>query len=48
LEKSIDLDRQTLLQLSDSIEMERYARERYRMKRKNEDVYLIEYADTIN
>lgn len=48
LEKSIDLDRQTLLQLSDSIEMERYARERYRMKRKNEDVYLIEYADTID
>jgi hypothetical protein len=34
--------------LSDSIEMERYARERYLMKRKNEDVYLIEYADTIN
>jgi hypothetical protein len=28
--------------------MERYARERYLMKRKNEDVYLIEYADTIN
>jgi hypothetical protein len=48
LEKSIAVDRKTLLQLSDSIEMERYARERYLMKRKNEDVYLIEYADTIN
>ena len=44
LEKSIDLDRQTLLQLSDSIEMERYARERYRMKRKNEDVYPVSYT----
>jgi hypothetical protein len=48
LEESIAVDRKTLLQLSDSIEMERYARERYLMKRKNEDVYLIEYADTIN
>lgn len=48
LEESIALDRKTLLQLSDSIEMERYARERYLMKKKNEDVYLIEYADTIN
>ena len=48
LEENIDLDRQTLLQLSDSTEMERYARERYLMKKSNEDVYLIEYADTIN
>jgi cell division protein FtsB len=48
LEENIDLDRQTLLQLSDSSEMERYARERYLMKKSNEDVYLIEYADTIN
>ena len=48
LEENIDLDRQTLLQLSDSTEMERYARERYLMKKSNDDVYLIEYADTIN
>ena len=48
LEESIALDRKTLIQLSDSIEMERYAREHFLMKRKNEDVYLIEYADTIN
>ena len=48
LQESIDLDRKTLTQLSDSIEMERYAREHFLMKRKNEDVYLIEYTDTIN
>ena len=48
LQESIALDRKTLTQLSDSIEMERYARERYLMKKKNEDVYLIEYTDTIN
>lgn len=47
LEESIALDKKTLNQLSDSIEMERYARERYLMKRKNEDVYLIEYVDSI-
>tara|TARA_B100001093_G_C26656871_1_gene940031 strand:- start:5 stop:316 length:312 start_codon:yes stop_codon:yes gene_type:complete len=48
LQESIALDRKTLIQLSDSIEIERYARERYLMKRKNEDVYLIEYTDTVN
>jgi cell division protein DivIC len=48
LEQDIETDKKTLIQLSDSIAMERYARERYLMKRKNEDVYLIEYADSIN
>ena len=48
LQESIALDRKTLTQLNDSIEVERYARERYLMKRKNEDGYLIEYTDTIN
>ena len=48
LEENIDLDRQTLLQLSDSTEMERYAREHYLMKKSNEDVYIIEYVDSIN
>lgn len=47
LERDIAADKKTLLQLNDSIELERYAREKYNMKRKNEDVYLIEYADSI-
>ena len=48
LEQDIEMDKKTLMQLSDSIALERYARERYLMKRKNEDVYLIKYADSIN
>ncbi len=46
LERDIALDKKTLLQLNDSIELERYAREKYNMKRKNEDVYLIEYTES--
>jgi len=48
LERDITADKKTLLQLNDSIELERYAREKYNMKRKNEDVYLIEYADSVH
>lgn len=47
LEHDIDKDKKTLLLLNDSIERERYAREQYFMKRKNEDVYLIEYTDSL-
>lgn len=32
--------------LQDSLKLERYAREKYLMKKKNEDIYLIEF-DTI-
>ena len=46
LERDIAADRKTLLQLNDSVELERYAREKYNMKRKNEDIYLIEYRDS--
>ena len=47
LERDIATDKKTLLQLNDSIELERYAREKYNMKRKNEDDYLIEFADSV-
>lgn len=47
LEQDIEKDKKTLLLLNDSIERERYAREQYFMKRKNEDVYLIEYTDSL-
>ena len=47
LERDIATDKKTLLQLNDSIELDRYAREKYNMKRKNEDVYLIEFADSV-
>lgn len=48
LERDIAIDKKTLLQLNDSLELERYAREKYNMKRKNEDVYLIEYKDSVH
>lgn len=44
LEQDIAQDKLILQQLSDSVQLERYARERYLMKKKNEDVYLIEYT----
>ena len=40
-------DQKILQNLNDSIELEKFAREKYYMKRANEDIYIIEY-DTIN
>lgn len=39
-------DKQTIKNLRDSLELERYAREKYLMKKENEDIYLIEF-DTV-
>ncbi len=33
--------------LNDQKELEKFAREKYFMKRKNEDVYIIKYADSL-
>lgn len=53
LETSIDYyknriseDKSTIEKLQDSLSLERYAREKYLMKKENEDVYIIEF-DTI-
>jgi len=43
----IQKDKQILNELKDSIEIERFARETYFMKRPNEDVYIIEYEDSL-
>lgn len=45
-EKKIAEDKKTIQSLEDSIAIERYAREKYLMKKKNEDIYIIEF-DTI-
>lgn len=45
--KETQKDKQTLSTLNDSIEIERFARETYFMKRKNEEVYIIEYEDSL-
>jgi len=39
-------DKELIEKLKDSEELERFAREEYKMKRDNEDIYIIEY-DTL-
>ena len=45
-EDRINEDRTTKKKLQDSLELERFAREKYLMKKKNEDIYVIEF-DTV-
>lgn len=45
-EEKISNDKETIKKLEDSLELERFAREKYLMKRENEDIYIIEF-DTI-
>ncbi|NEV94219.1 septum formation initiator family protein [Psychroflexus sp. YR1-1] len=47
-QNEIKKDRQILKELEDSIEIERFARETYFMKRPHEDIYIIEYEDSLN
>jgi len=44
--KEIDKDKKTIKELQDSLQLERFAREKYLMKKKNEDLYIIE-IDTL-
>ena len=44
--KEIEKDKKTIKMLQDSLQLERFAREKYLMKKKNEDVYIIEF-DTL-
>jgi cell division protein FtsB len=39
-------DKATITQLGDALQLERFARETYLMKKENEDIYIIEF-DTI-
>jgi len=45
-EHTIKKDKQTIKNLEDSLQLEKFAREQYLMKKKNEDIYIIEF-DTI-
>jgi cell division protein FtsB len=40
-------DKKTRQQLSDSVEIEKFARENYFMKHKDEDIFIIKYEDSI-
>lgn len=42
----IEEDKSTIKKLQDYLELERFAREQYLMKKENEEIYLIEF-DTI-
>tara|TARA_R110002073_G_scaffold40547_1_gene114887 strand:- start:92181 stop:92498 length:318 start_codon:yes stop_codon:yes gene_type:complete len=44
--KEIDHDRKIIKNLENPDSLERFAREEYRMKKKNEDIYIIEF-DTL-
>ena len=47
LKKEIHKDKAALEKLSSPEALEKYARERYYMKKDNEEVFLIEYEDSI-
>ncbi len=44
--KKIKEDKETIHNLEDSLQLEKFAREQYLMKKENEDIYIIEF-DTI-
>lgn len=43
----IDKDKAFIEKMKDSNEMERYAREKYHLKKENEDIYIIEHEDSL-
>lgn len=47
LREEIAKDKKVIEKLSDPGELEKFAREEYYLKRKNEEIYLIEYQDSI-
>lgn len=47
LREEIARDKKIIEKLSDPEELEKFAREAYYLKRKNEEIYLIEYEDSL-
>ncbi|MFC4097954.1 FtsB family cell division protein [Euzebyella saccharophila] len=47
LKQEIAKDKKILEKLSDPDELEKFAREKYYLKKKNEEIYLIEYEDSL-
>ena len=46
LKEEIAKDKEIIQKLSDPEELEKFARENYYLKKKNEEIYLIEYEDS--
>ncbi|MGB5237085.1 MAG: septum formation initiator family protein [Flavobacteriaceae bacterium] len=47
LREEIAKDKKVIEKLSDPEELEKFAREQYYLKKKNEEIYIIEYEDSI-
>ncbi|MCM4169010.1 Cell division protein FtsB [Arenibacter antarcticus] len=47
LKEEISRDKKIIKKLTDPEELEKFAREHYYLKKKNEEIYLIEYEDSI-
>ena len=47
LQEEISKDKEVMEKLSDPKELEKFAREQYYLKKKNEEIYLIEYEDSL-
>ncbi len=47
LQEEMEKDKVIIERLSDPKELEKFARERYYLKKKNEEIYLIEYEDSL-
>lgn len=47
LKSEIDKDRSIIKKFLSKEELEKFARERYFMKKENEEIYIIEYADSL-
>ena len=46
-EEEIKKDKAFIEKMNDSDQIEKYAREKYYLKRENEDIYIIEHEDSI-
>ncbi len=47
LQEQIARDREIIERLSDPAELEKFAREKYFLKKEGEDIYIIEYQDSL-
>ena len=45
--RQIDEDRLTIQKLSDSIELEKFGREQYYLKKADEDIFIVEFRDSV-
>ncbi len=47
LQEEIQKDKEVMERLSDPVELEKFAREQYYLKKKDEEIFIIEYEDSL-